>query len=47
MDSKLYKLRKIITDIKAVLSGDLARVLKRFFVIKPLYKAFMRFIRNI
>lgn len=46
MDSKLYKLRKILTDLKVIFSGSPSRVFKRFFIIKPLYKAFMKFIRN-
>ena len=47
MDSKIYKIRKWITDIKAVFSGNFSRVLKRFLVIKPLYKLFNKFIRNL
>jgi hypothetical protein len=47
MDSKLYKIRKWITDIKAIASGNVGRILKRFFVIKPLYKLFNKFIRNL
>ena len=47
MDSKLYWIRKIITDVKAISSGNFSRIIKRFLIIKPLYKAFMKFIRKI
>ena len=47
MDSKLYWIRKVITDVKAILSGSPSRIIKRFLIIKPLYKAFMKFIRKI
>lgn len=47
MDSKLYKIRKWITDIKAIGSGNVSRIVKRFFVNKPLQKLFNKFIRNL
>ncbi|MCS3685405.1 hypothetical protein GGP62_003068 [Salinibacter ruber] len=47
MDSDIYKIRKWITDIKAVFSGTPSRIVKRFLIIKPLYKLFMKFIRKL
>lgn len=45
--SLLYKIRKTVSDAETVFSGSLSKIVKRFFIRKPLYKKFNEWMRKI
>jgi hypothetical protein len=47
LSSKLYTLRKWLSDFETLASGDFGKIIKRFLIRKPLYKLFMKFLRRI